>query len=211
MERLLFGHGFVPRIGRQNHRALDRALNPPSLFGDEPSDIPWVIVDGACTTPDTPLLPHLRSIGVRILVDTQTWRFGDERTWEVRKYTRLYCRACADDAISAWLSKLSDVATEHLARARAAGRDPAHGGDAASKRGQANRQHQREIGEWKAANERSTPAILTREILAGLQAVTAGQMAKTTGLSRPYCSMIKRGAYVPHPKHWSAFSDLIRT
>jgi len=40
MERLLFVHSLVPRIGRQNHRALDRALARPSLFGDEPSDIP---------------------------------------------------------------------------------------------------------------------------------------------------------------------------
>jgi len=89
MERLSFGHGFVPRIGRQNHRALDRALAPPGLFGDEPSDIPWVIVDGAWAKPDTPLLSQLRDLGVRILVDTQSWRFGDERTWEVAKYAAL--------------------------------------------------------------------------------------------------------------------------
>jgi len=89
MERLSFGHGFVPRIGRHNHRALDRALAPPGLFGDEPSDIPWVIIDGAWAKPDTPLLSQLRDLGVRILVDSQTWRLGDERTWEVAKYAAL--------------------------------------------------------------------------------------------------------------------------
>lgn len=106
MERLSFGHGFVPRIGRQNHRALDRALAPPSLFGDEPSDLPWVIVDGAWATPDTPLLSHLRSVGVRLLVDTQSWRFGDERTWEVRKYAALDHRPegpLALDAVDAFV------------------------------------------------------------------------------------------------------------
>src|SRR5680860_715197 len=95
MERLSFGHGFVPRIGRENYKALERALAPPSLFGDEPSDVPWVIVDGAWATPDTPLLSHLRALGVHILVDTQGWRFGDERTQGVRKYARLEHRPAA--------------------------------------------------------------------------------------------------------------------
>jgi hypothetical protein len=89
MERLSFGHGFVPRIGRENHRALDRALAPPSLFGDEPSEIPWIIVDGAWIKPDTPLLAQLHNLGVRVLVDSQSWRFADERTWDVAKYARL--------------------------------------------------------------------------------------------------------------------------
>ncbi len=89
MERLSFGHGFVPRIGRENHRALDRAMAQPGLFDDEPSEIPWVILDGAWANPETPLLGQLRNLGVRILVDTQSWRFADERTWGVRKYARL--------------------------------------------------------------------------------------------------------------------------
>lgn len=101
MERPSFGHGFVPRIGRQNYKALERALAPPSLFGDEPSDVPWVIVDGAWATPDTPLLSHLRALGVNILVDTQGWRFGDERTQEVRKYARLPHRPTAPLSMNA--------------------------------------------------------------------------------------------------------------
>ena len=28
-------------------------------------------------------------------------------------------------------------------------------------------------------------------------------------LSRPYCSMIKRGAHVPHPRHWYTLRRLI--
>jgi hypothetical protein len=101
MKRLSFGHGFVPRIGRQNYKALERALAPPSLFGDEPSDVPWVIVDGAWATPDTPLLSHLRALGIKILVDTQGWRFGDERTQEIRKYARLDHRPAAPLSIDA--------------------------------------------------------------------------------------------------------------
>lgn len=48
-----------------------------------------MIVDGAWATPDTPLLTHLRNLGVRILIDSQTWRFADERTWEINKYASL--------------------------------------------------------------------------------------------------------------------------
>ena len=39
--------------------------------------------------PDMPMLTQLRPLGVRLLVDTQAWRVGDERTWEVDKYVRL--------------------------------------------------------------------------------------------------------------------------
>lgn len=95
MERLSFGHGFVPRIGRNNYRALDRALAPPSLFGDEPSDLPWLILDGAWLKPDLPLLVQLKSLNVRFLVDSQSWRFQDERTWEVAKYASLEHRPSA--------------------------------------------------------------------------------------------------------------------
>jgi len=35
------------------------------------------------------LLAHLRNLGVRVLVDSQSWRFADERTWEVAKYSAL--------------------------------------------------------------------------------------------------------------------------
>lgn len=75
-----------PRIGRHNYKALERAISQPSLFGDEPSDIPWVIVDGTWATPDSPLLGRLRSVGVHVIVDTQAWRFCDARTWEVGKF-----------------------------------------------------------------------------------------------------------------------------
>lgn len=89
MERLSFGHGFIPRIGKQNYKALERALSPPSLFGDEPSDVPLVIVDGAWANPEMSFISLLRALGVGIVVDTQIWRLADERTQEVAKYQRL--------------------------------------------------------------------------------------------------------------------------
>jgi hypothetical protein len=122
MERLTFGHGFVPRIGRANHRAIDRALSPPGLFGDEPSEIPWVIVDGAWATPDTPLLTQLRNLGVRVLIDSQTWRFADERTWEINKYASLDHRPSVPLDIDD-MDSLADFVEADLAWQRKLGAD----------------------------------------------------------------------------------------
>lgn len=55
----------------------------------------WVIVDGAWAKPDTPLLAQLRNLGVRVLVDSQSWRFADERTWDIAKYASLEHRPSA--------------------------------------------------------------------------------------------------------------------
>jgi hypothetical protein len=106
------------------------------------------------------------------------------------------------------IPELSQRATAYLALARAEDNDPAHGGTAAAKRGEANRRRQQEIQEWESTNERPAADVFGREILPGLSIVTAGEMARATGLSRPYCSMIKRGAYAPHPKHWDALRRL---
>lgn len=47
-------------------------------------------------------------------------------------------------------------------------------------------------------------ADFKRDVLPRLQRVSLGAMAKATGLSLGYCSMIRRGLYVPHPRHWKA-------
>jgi len=35
------------------------------------------------------------------------------------------------------------------------------------------------------------------------------RLARATGLSRTYCLDVRRGNYVPHPRHWEAFRTLI--
>ncbi len=119
-----------------------------------------------------------------------------------------YCTDCAERRKIDFIPELSDRATAYLAQARTEGNDPAHGGAAAIKRGAANKRRQREIQHWESVNERPPPETFNREILAGLHAVSAGDMSRATGLSRPYCSLIKRGGYVPHPKHWDVLAQL---
>ena len=42
-----FGHGFIPRVGEENYKAIDRCIGATDLFNPEVIDLPWAIVDGA--------------------------------------------------------------------------------------------------------------------------------------------------------------------
>jgi hypothetical protein len=53
------------------------------------------------------------------------------------------------------------------------------------------------------------PATFAEEIGPKLQAVSLAAMMRATGLSRPYCAMIRRGARVPHARHWEALRALV--
>ncbi len=147
--------------------------------------------------------PSMRQTTDEVRLDQTCMDCGDQPT-----ATGHYCAECSERRKIEFVPELSERATAYLARARAEGRDPAHGGPAAKKRGMKNRQRQYEAQAWDRNNERPDPAIFTSEILPLLRDFTAGEMARATGLSRPYCSMIKRGDYVPHPRHWSTLRTL---
>jgi hypothetical protein len=89
-----------------------------------------------------------------------------------------------------------------LTQLRAEQRDPAHGGRAAQVRGAKNAEHQRAVHTW--TGERPDSAIFTREILPGLRGLPIAQLVAATGLSDHYCSLIRLGKKVPHPRHWAA-------
>ncbi len=61
----------------------------------------------------------------------------------------------------------------------------------------------RQAKEWQ--QEARWPADMTvfeREILPALADVSAGELARRTGLSVGYCRRIKKGLVVPHPMWW---------
>ena len=100
-----------------------------------------------------------------------------------------------------------------LAQMRAEGRDPAHGGNAARRRAATNSQRARERSEWErrhvhidfnAAREQ-----FRQETLPKLAGFTLGEIVKTTGLSKRYASLIRRGVVTPHPMHFDALIDLV--
>jgi len=61
-----FGHGFIPRIGSQNYKAVDRCLGAESLF-DMQLDLPWAIVNTPWAERNAGFLASLRSQGTRVL------------------------------------------------------------------------------------------------------------------------------------------------
>jgi hypothetical protein len=97
-------------------------------------------------------------------------------------------------------------AADVLASLRAEQRDPGHGGRAARLRGEKNAAHQRAVWAW--TGEQPDPAAFTLEILPGLRQTTIAQLAAATGLSAHYCSLIRLGKRVPHPRHWEALRSV---
>jgi CRISPR-associated endonuclease Cas1 len=99
------------------------------------------------------------------------------------------------------------VAAAVLAELRSGGRDPAHGGDAASRRGMKNAAHQRALRDWKAGanGPDEDPTRFRADVLPLLHAHSPTELSAATGLSEHYCSLIRLGKRVPHARHWDAF------
>jgi hypothetical protein len=67
------------------------------------------------------------------------------------------------------------------------------------------RRRQLETAEW--GRQYGKPVDLSafqRDILPHIQEVPLSRLVKATGLSLRYCSQIRRGEKVPHPRHWEA-------
>ncbi|KAA0234608.1 MAG: hypothetical protein JJLCMIEE_03081 [Acidimicrobiales bacterium] len=82
---LEFGHGFIPRIGEENYKAVDRCIGPADLFSEDPLECPWVIVDGAWAEGRPELLDTLKANGTKLVIDTFGWRYRYDATAEVKK------------------------------------------------------------------------------------------------------------------------------
>jgi len=120
---------------------------------------------------------------------------------------RRYCAGCQPLQTREAVSKAHRV----LQARRQAGDDPAHGGQAARRRGERNAATLSANVAWERRQSGSfDPDTFAREIGPKLQAVPLAAMMRATGLSRPYCAMIRRGARVPHPRHWEALRVLVR-
>jgi hypothetical protein len=95
-----------------------------------------------------------------------------------------YCPSCQPVQTLEAVSKAHDT----LRKRRLAGNDPAH---------------------ERRQTEDFDPTTFAEEIGSKLQAVSLAAMMRATGLSRPYCAMIRRGARVPHARHWEALRALV--
>jgi CRISPR-associated endonuclease Cas1 len=114
------------------------------------------------------------------------------------------CTACHSE----YLTDPGNPRLVQLAVLRAEGHDPAHGGDAARQRGQTNARHAQQAIAWQHDHPRPDPEEFRRDILPGLQHCSPQKMAAATGLSYPYCTLIRKGERLPHPRHWNTLSNL---
>jgi len=118
---------------------------------------------------------------------------------------RRYCEDCRAQRWTQHASTGRQNAAAVLARLRTEQRDPAHGGRAAEIRGRKNAAHQRAVRDWKG--ERPDPSVFASEILPVLKLLTIGELVAATGLSEHYCSLIRLGKKVPHPRHWESLRE----
>ena len=119
--------------------------------------------------------------------------------------SRRYCDECWPDEKVEQGRRASALGPRALAHLRAAGQDPAHGNEAARKRGSKNAEHIRAAALWKAEEP---PIDFQREILPKLQTVLLSAIMRATGLSKRYCWLVRRGTTTPHPRHWDPLARL---
>lgn len=141
---------------------------------------------------DAALFPACRGCGLRL-----------------REHGRRYCDECLPEQRAESIATFSTAGPAALAARRTAGDDPAHTADANRKRGERNANHWAEVERWEQAHQGPTDGqTFTRDVLPRLQGVPLSALTQATGLSLRYCSLIRRGACVPHPRHWETLQKL---
>jgi CRISPR-associated protein Cas1 len=122
--------------------------------------------------------------------------------------TRSYCDDCLAERRGEVLESFAESGPATLARMRLVGADPMSRPEAKARLGRANTLRREEAAAWDAEHERPDPEIFRREILPRLANVPVGALMRATGLSKRYVWLIRRGGYVPHPRHWEALSKI---
>ncbi len=124
----------------------------------------------------------------------------------LRSKVAAYCAACRPKPTA----ENAAPAQAALRRARAAGVEPTMVGEAAQKRRVKARQHNRAIRAWGGQHPTEADhANFRAACLPRLQQLPASALARATGLSYTYCWLVRRGQYVPHPRHWAALTALL--
>lgn len=121
--------------------------------------------------------------------------------------TRLYCGRCLPERIARQRTERHAAGQRALAELHATGIKPAHTPAAQASRARKRVESQRLAREWERDNAAPDPKIFADEILPRLATKGAADIARVTGLSRPYCSAILRGERVPHARWWEMLLD----
>jgi CRISPR-associated endonuclease Cas1 len=125
---------------------------------------------------------------------------------------RDYCDDCLPEyRVEQVAQTFARAGTVALAKRRAVGIDPAHGGDAGWKRGRRNAEHIAAVAQWEqehGVDKASDHDTFARDILPRLEGVSLRDIANATGLSEGYCSFIRNGRKTPHRRHWKVLARL---
>jgi len=118
------------------------------------------------------------------------------------------CTSCSSRGRPTILTEFAHAGQRTLARRRAEGVDPAHGGAAAKARGASNAAHQRAVAAF--VDDGSLDGLdFARDVAPRLAALPLRTIAEATGLSQAYCSKMRAGRCIPHRRHWQALIELI--
>jgi CRISPR-associated endonuclease Cas1 len=122
---------------------------------------------------------------------------------------RVYCNDCLPEyEREQFEQRFSGSGMRKLAALAAEGQDPTHGGQAAKRRGQTIAQRKQAIREWEQQFGKVVDlTVFEREILPLIREVPLRRLVEATRLSLRYCSQIRRGEKVPHPRHWQALRE----
>jgi CRISPR-associated endonuclease Cas1 len=125
---------------------------------------------------------------------------------------REYCDDCFPTYREQQAADSLSSGRQTLRALRAQGQDPSQTDAALAKRRDTMQRRKQEEQEWDALHGQETvdPAQFVREILPDLKDFSLSVLAARTGLSQQYCSEIRRGLYIPHPRHWEALRKAVK-
>jgi hypothetical protein len=109
---------------------------------------------------------------------------------------------CAKCAARGW--------SEHMRSVAAVGRLVSHTEKAQARRAAARQRNALAEGAWKPSDKPSwlTEQTYVQQIQPTLIAISAGRLAKTLGVSKPYAAAIRAGKRRPHQRHWLVLAAL---
>jgi CRISPR-associated endonuclease Cas1 len=118
---------------------------------------------------------------------------------------RLFCDDCLPERRAESAEAYREAGIRGLAKARVERRDTSASGSGRWKMGATNAVRRKAEIEWDKGHQiRLEPEVFLTEILPAIREVPLSQLMAATGLSLRYCSLIRRGLDVPHPRHWEA-------
>ncbi len=129
----------------------------------------------------------------------------------VLKRRRRHCEACMPKARREHGLRAIEAARKALAVQTAAGNDPRRSAVVNRVRSEAISEGHRRNRSWTREHPgQRDEAWFKREIAPKLDAFSLKEIAAATGLSPAACSRARAGAKIPHPRHWVAFTSLLK-